>query len=242
VIFGSHVIETALRGKSCNLGQDTQIFAGMFQFFYLRLAIFFGCLMVFLSLFRGEMRDRTLHYLLLTPIRREVLVVGKYLGALMGTAVIFCLGVLAVFFVLAWHFGFGAFSEWLLRGGGLQQLAAYLGATVMACVGYGSVFLLFGVMFKNPIVPAGALLVWEQISPILPALLKKFSVLYYLRSLCPVDVQLDNDVPAFIALLVVNTSPLPAWIAVTGLLALTAAVLAYAGIRSRRMEIAYSSE
>jgi len=30
------------------------IFAGVFQFFYLRLAIFFGCLGMFMYLFRGR--------------------------------------------------------------------------------------------------------------------------------------------------------------------------------------------
>jgi ABC-type transport system involved in multi-copper enzyme maturation permease subunit len=218
------------------------IFAGMFQFFYLRLAVFFGCLIVFLSLFRGEMRDRTLHYLLLSPIRREVLVVGKYLGALAGTATIFCLGILTAFFTLSLHLGAANVQEWLLRSGGLQQLLGYLSATVMACVGYGSVFLLFGVLFRNPMLPIGALLLWEWLSPILPALLKKFSVLYYLRSLCPVDIPLPPDAPAFIALLVVNTSPLPAWIAISGLLGLTALVLAYAGLRARKMEIAYTTD
>ena len=63
-----------------NFDEDRTIFAGIFQFFYLRLAIFFGCLGMFMYLFRGEMSNRTLHYWFLAPARREVLLVGKYAG------------------------------------------------------------------------------------------------------------------------------------------------------------------
>src|SRR4051812_3747602 len=39
------------------LGQDVQIFSGIFQYFYLRIAVFFGCVGIFSNLFRGEMMD-----------------------------------------------------------------------------------------------------------------------------------------------------------------------------------------
>ena len=55
---------------------------GMFQFYYLRAGIFFGCVGIFSNLFRGEMLEKTLHYYYLTPLRREVLVTGKYLAGL----------------------------------------------------------------------------------------------------------------------------------------------------------------
>src|SRR5260370_41766041 len=46
------------------LGTDVQIFAGIFQFYYLRIAVFFGCVGIFMNLFRGEMVDKSLHYYL----------------------------------------------------------------------------------------------------------------------------------------------------------------------------------
>ena len=67
-----------------NFEEDRAIFAGIFQFFYLRLAIFFGCLGMFMYLFRGEMANRTLHYWLLAPARREVLLAGKYAAGLVA--------------------------------------------------------------------------------------------------------------------------------------------------------------
>lgn len=63
--------------NNSELGQDVQIYAGIFQFFYLRVAIFFGCVGIFSNLFRGEMMDKSLHYYLLAPVRREVLVAGN---------------------------------------------------------------------------------------------------------------------------------------------------------------------
>jgi hypothetical protein len=51
---------------------DRTIFAGVFQYGYLRLAVFFGCPGIFMNLFRGEMLDRTLHCWLLAPERRAI--------------------------------------------------------------------------------------------------------------------------------------------------------------------------
>jgi hypothetical protein len=57
-----------------SMGDDSIIFAAMFQFFFLRGGIFFGCVGIFSNLFRAEMLERTLHYYYLTPLRREMLV------------------------------------------------------------------------------------------------------------------------------------------------------------------------
>ena len=65
-----------------SIGDDNVIFAGAFLFFFLRGSIFFGCMGIFSNLFRGEMLGKTLHYYLLAPIRREVLVAGKYVAGL----------------------------------------------------------------------------------------------------------------------------------------------------------------
>ena len=59
---------------------------------------------------------------------------------------------------------------------------------MLACVGYGAFFLVAGMLFRNPILPAAAILIWEAINPFLPGVLKQFSVIYYLKSLCPVDI------------------------------------------------------
>ena len=45
-----------------SIGDDSMVYAALFQFFYLRGAIFFGCVGIFSNLFRGEMLEKTLHY------------------------------------------------------------------------------------------------------------------------------------------------------------------------------------
>ncbi|HEY1241252.1 MAG TPA: hypothetical protein VGF16_11890, partial [Bryobacteraceae bacterium] len=57
----------------------------------------------------------------------------------------------------------------------------------------------------------------------------------YLKSLCPVTV----DVPPPLSVLVTDTNPAPAWIAVPGLLVVSTLVLAYAAFSARRAEINY---
>src|ERR1700704_3174101 len=45
-----------------SMGEDNMIFAGIFQVYFLRLGIFFGCVGIFSNLFRAEVLERTLHY------------------------------------------------------------------------------------------------------------------------------------------------------------------------------------
>ena len=56
--------------------------AQIFHFFMLRFIVFFSTATLFVKLFRGEILERSLHYQLLAPVRRDVLVIGKYLGGL----------------------------------------------------------------------------------------------------------------------------------------------------------------
>lgn len=228
--------------SGANLGQDTYIFAGVFQFFFLRLAIFFGCLGIFMNLFRGEMLDKSIHFYLLAPIRREVLLIGKYLAGLAAATVIFTSSAALQIGAMLFQFDSNVIAHYLYQNHGIAQIIAYLGVTVLACVGYGSVFLAAGLLFQNPIVSAAFVLIWEAANPILPSLLKKLSVIYYLKSLCPVQIPIDPGMPPLIALLVSNAQPISASVAIFGLLALSTAVLAASMKLIRGLEINYTTE
>jgi len=238
VLFGLHAFAKITRGHSCDLGRDTLLFAGIFQFFYLRLAVFFGCVGVFMNLFRGEMLEKSLHYYLLAPIRREVLLAGKYLAGVITTAAIFCTGTAFALLAILIHFPRSVIEQYLFSAGGLGHVMAYIGVTALACVGYGGVFLVMGFLFRNPIVPAALVLIWESMNPFLPSLLKKISVIFYLQSLCPVAVPVKGDW-SFLAIL---TQPTPAYIAVPGLLLVTFAGLWLAARKVRRLEINYGAD
>ena len=72
-----------------NFGQLSQVYAGIYGGLILRTLVFLRLAWVFMNLFRGEVVDRSLHYYFLSPVRREVLVVGKYLSGLIATIVLF---------------------------------------------------------------------------------------------------------------------------------------------------------
>jgi hypothetical protein len=133
-------------------------------------------------------------------------------------------------------------SNYLYQEHGLAHIGAYLGVTVLACVGYGSVFLAAGLLFRNPIIAAAIVLIWEAANPLLPALLKKFSVIYYLKSLCPVQVPVDPGTPQLFKMLVSNGDPISAYLAVFGLLALAVLVLFASSLKVRGLEINYTTE
>ena len=221
--------------------EDRMIFAGIFQYFYLRLAIFFGCLGMFMYLFRGEMTNRTLHYWFLAPARREVLLAGKYAAGLIASAVIFGGGALLAFGAMVLpHDAVETQAYW--NAGGAAHAFWYAAAAALGCVGYGSVFLAVGLYLRNPILPAAVLLAWESAHGILPHVLQKISILYYLQSLCPVPAPMDDDAPTLIRLLAAPAAPASRPGAILGLLILTAFVLWIAGRAVRRMQISYGAE
>jgi ABC-type transport system involved in multi-copper enzyme maturation permease subunit len=224
-----------------NFEEDRRIFAGVFQFFYLRLAIFFGCLGIFMNLFRGEMLDKTLHFWFLVPARREVLLAGKYGAGLMASTVIFAGGAMLCFGILLWtHNPVEVHAYW--QSAGMAHAFWYLMAAVFACIGYGSVFLAAGLLVRNPIIPAAILLAWEGINGFLPELLQKLSVLHYLQSLCPVPPPTDQSMPAILQLLLAPAAPASRTGAILGLPAVTALVLWIARLAILRMQISYSTE
>lgn len=233
-ITGLHSLFSGNGGHT--IGDDNMIFAGIFQLYFLRLGIFFGCLGIFSNLFRAEVLERTLHYYFMAPVRREVLTLSKYLAGLIAAVTYFVSSVVLSFLFISAHWG-PVFQQYLFQGGGLHQLAWYVITTVLACVGYGSVFLLTGVLFRNPMIPAAAVWIWENLNPFLPALLKKFSIIFYLKSLSPV-----GDLPAEgpLAFLATITEPTPAWLAIPGLLVVSLILLAYAAAKARKLEVSYS--
>ena len=213
----------------------SRIFAWIYGGLILRTVVFFGCAWIFMNLFRGEMVDRSLHYYFLSAVRRDVLVMGKYLSGLVTAMVLFVtVTIVSMLLLYLPHFS-GESARFFFDGAGLSQLLTYAGITILACIGYGAFFLVVGLFFRNPIIPALVLYGWEAINFLLPPLLKKISVIHYLNSLTPVPAPEASPFGVMV-------EPTPAWISVPGLLILTALVLIAAGTRIRHMEIKYGSD
>lgn len=228
-IFGRH--------PGFALGYQAEMMGAVVQLYYVRLGIFFGCLGIFLRLIRGEMVERSLHFYLLAPIRREVLLIGKFLGGAISSIGLFSLAVTVVYALIYLRFG-SAGIFYVFHSGGLGHLAHYLLITVLACLGYGSVFLLLSMFFRNPLPMALLVALWEAINPILPSALQRLSVASYLNHMMPVSVSVDG----ILALLTVKTEAVPLPLAVLGVLVIVAVVVTYSCIRMRKLEIRYLSE
>lgn len=219
-------------------GELAREFGALFGQLFSRLVVFFVCLAVFTRLFRAEIQERSLHYSFLAPIRREILVAGKFLagfvavGTVLSASAVVCF--LAHFLPLTAGGGSGGYGAFLLRGGGLGQVAGYVAVTLLGVLGYGAVFLAAGLLFRNPILPALAIFGWEWCNFLLPPLLKRISVIHYLQALQPVPPP-----EGMLALLADPPSP---WLAVPGILAVSVALLLLAAWRLRHMEIAYGEE
>ena len=221
-------------GRRPNIGNLAIVYAGFYQVFMLRFGIFFGCVAVFSSLFSAETLEKTLHYYLLAPVRREVLVLGKFLFGLWMTSLLFVGSTVATFILMFLPKGTDAVQDFLFNGPGLGHLAWYITVTLLACIGYGATFLLMGILFKNPAYPAVMILGWESLNIFLPAILKKISIIYYLQSLTPVPFP-----PGPFAVI---TEPASAWTSIPGMIVVTAVVLFIATLNVRRLQVTYSSD
>jgi hypothetical protein len=226
----------SIHDRSHNMQEETLIIAGIIQVYYMRFGTFFGSLGISMGLLRGPIAEKTLHYPLLAPLRREVFVAGKFLAGALTAMAVFCTGVLASYLVMFGHFEQG--QDFLMNGPGLAHLRAYLLVTALACLGYSAVFLAMSLLFKNPIIPAVIVLLWEGVNGALPVWLKRFSVTFYLKPLVPVELPVEG----ISGLFTVVAEPTPAWLAVSGLIAFAALVLAFVCWRARRLEISYSTD
>ena len=210
------------------------VYAWMYNGFILRTLVFFGSAWIFMNLFRGELVDRSLHYYFLSAVRREVLVVGKYVSGLATSIILFTSTTVIAMLLLYFPHLYSQSVRYFTEGRGLTQLLTYAGITILACLGYGAFFLFIGLFVRNPIIPAVLLYGWEWLNFLLPPLLKKISVIHYLNSLVPVPV---SEGP-----FAVVAEPTPAYIAIPSMLIVTLLVMILAAYRIRHLEIHYGSD
>jgi hypothetical protein len=235
-LFGVRAIAMLLFHLSDDsIAHDQVVYAVLYRTLILRFVVYFGCVAVFVPLFRGDILDRSLHYYLLAPLTRRTLTIAKYVSGLSAALILFNGVTFASWTLLYLAHGPAALAAKLASGHGLLELGAYLLVTSLACVGYGAIFLAAGVFFKNPIVPAVAILGWESINALLPPVLKKISVIHYLESLCPVSIP-QNSGLEFLA------DPASPWVAIPAIFVLTAILLTVAARKVGRLEALYGVE
>lgn len=211
-----------------------RIFGFMFSSLFIGGVLFLGNAAIFTALFRGEMLDRSIHYYLLSPVRREILVLAKYLAGLTCSVVMFGLCTVICFFLMYVPFGLEQFITDISNGIVTQQIGLYLGIVILGSMGYGAVFMATGLLFKNPLIPMIVVAGWEMLHFILPPALKLFSIIFYIKGLLPIPL---DEGP-----LAVIVAPPPLWVSIFGMIGLSVLTVMVSVYLLKRFELRYTEE
>ena len=148
--------------------------------------LFLQFLVVLLPLVHGtalvaqEAEARTLVYLLVRPLSRGSLLVGKFLGSWLATGLQLVIALVATAALLLGAEAFSSPGEWAGR-------IALLGLSlVLGSLAYGALFTLVGLVFSRPAF-VGLFLAfgWETAIPFLPGWIRHLTVRYHLASVLP---------------------------------------------------------
>jgi ABC-type transport system involved in multi-copper enzyme maturation permease subunit len=218
--------------EAADLSGGVAEFAQVFWVFIVRVVVFFAAAHAFVKTFRAEITSETLHWSLLAPLRRRELVLGKFAGAWISTTL-----VLTASTALTWVLFLlphAAQAQGLFGAVGLLQVVRYGFLLAVATAAYGAVFLLMGLYFRSPMIPAVVLLGWEALAPFLPATLKQLTVVHQLSALLPVPVRLGS--------FAVAAAAPPVWLALLSLAVCVGVFLTLAVRKARRLEVSYSAD
>ena len=146
-------------------------------FFVLHLHILLPLLTLLLSvnLFNSDIKDRTITYLLVRPLPRWTVLVGKFLGLVCAELLVFLPSVLLTFIVFL-SIG-GAESYW-------DDLGGFILISIFGVIAYSAFFTLLGIIFKHPLL-LGIFVAffWEKTVSAISTTVGKLTILYYLVSL-----------------------------------------------------------
>ena len=211
-----------------------EIYGQIFSTLMLGGVVFLGTASIFTTLLRGEVLDQSIHYYLLAPVRREVIVLAKFIAGLSFAIALFGSMTLLGFLLLYPPFGMEQLTSDITNGIVFQQMGQYLGIIILACMGYGSVFLACSLLFRNPLIPIVLIVGWETIHFILPPVLKLLSVIHYLKGLLPIPL---DEGP-----LAVIVAPPPVWVSIVGMTGLTLAMLYASVVLLKEHELRYTDD
>jgi len=165
---------------------DTSFPTGWELFSLLMVIVYLHPMLLLVTLFYGthlinaEVEERTITYLLIRPVPRPLLVLGKYLTYLIAATLLLVPSMLLTWGILEASDGLGGFARHLPYV--LWDVAVlFLGA-----MAYGALFLLFGTALRRPIMLGLFFaVVWEVVVTYVPGKFGKFTILHYLLSLFP---------------------------------------------------------
>lgn len=217
-----------------SIAKMREIFAVIYSLFFLTGVVFLGNAMLFTATFRGEILQRSLHYGLLVPVRREILVLGKYAAVLAAALIVLWTGTTICYLAMYAPYGSQKLAIDFTSGVAIAELSTYLGVTLLASMAYGSLFMTTGLIFRSPLISIAIVAGWEAMHFILPPFLKMFSIIHYLKGLIPIPI--DEGPMAIIV------APPPHWVSIVGIIGLTIVALSISTYFLKRIEIRYTEE
>ncbi len=148
--------------------------------------IYIYVMLVVVTLFYGtalvsdELEEKTLTYLLMRPVPKATIYLGKYLSYLVAGALLLLPSAALCFLITMTADPAGELAHHL------PVLFQDLGVLALGILAYGSLYTLLGAVSKRPVF-VGLLfaLVWETAVTFIPGYLSKLTIKYYLITLLP---------------------------------------------------------
>lgn len=154
------------------------VYLFMMVFLYLHTMVILIPLLFFTSLVREETDAATWVYLQTRPIRKPVLLLAKFLAAWAASAVLVCTGM--VLFHAAFTIPGKSDS---LEFAWASNLGAMIHAGVLGVTGYGALFTFVGLATRRALIFGIAYgFLSEFLLTLFPAVIKKTTLMFYLRS------------------------------------------------------------
>jgi ABC-2 type transport system permease protein len=160
------------------LGFD--LFSYTMYFLYLQVLLLAVALFYGTALVNQEVEERTLTYLLLRPVPRQLIVLGKFLTYLLVAAVLLLPSVVLTYGILEAADGFTGI------GRHLPYLLWDLVVMLLGAMAYGALFTFLGTVLRRPAMFGLAFAVgWEVLVTYVPGRFSRLTILHYLLSLFP---------------------------------------------------------
>jgi ABC-type transport system involved in multi-copper enzyme maturation permease subunit len=151
-------------------------FSALIYVSYLFFIVVIIALLYGVSVFHDEINDSTINYLISRPIHRVELVIYKYVGLVISALVVVLPPLILTYLIIAPKAGAPIQNIGILTN--------YMGVVILAIVGYGAIFMFFGLLFKRPmLISLFYMFVWESVLAGIALLINQITIRHYLESI-----------------------------------------------------------
>jgi ABC-type transport system involved in multi-copper enzyme maturation permease subunit len=194
---------------SRDLGDAHALFGTLLRTLHLHIVVFFVANIFGFAVMRQELDDHTLHYLVLQPTGRWVLVLGKLVACTLLASALCVASLWIAFLVMILpRFGLEALARDLFIEGWLSALLKGSLVVILGLLAYTTIAMLMGSFFKSGLY--GLLfLAWEAGLPYLPSTMKHWTIMHYLQSLLPETATIEHRIFEMLG------DPAPVWMCLT---------------------------